>query len=386
MQVTTILAIPQEETCAAAAAIPPERKRHLYGPVLDFTLMGGGSVVVMLLLFLFWPQEWNTYELAAAMLLVANVVNHPHFAHSYQLFYSRFRSRALGRAFPLGLRVRYIFSGVVVPTVLVTFFAYCIWSGALNLIGYAANLMFFLVGWHYVKQGYGMLMLDAAFKRNFFSAAEKKFILWNCYVVWVTSWVLYNQIFSKGLYWNIKYAVFKIPHLIFQILAAATFLNFICLGLLFLRKYRNRKSGAIPVNGIVAYLTSAYPWLLVTSPVILLVIPAFHSLQYLAVVWRYSINRERLLRLSAKNRPFQSYGSWMRISLFILCGFILGYTGFWLVPELLERLFYSQSVSYGGTLYLFVCWIFINTHHFFLDNVIWRKDNPDTKLYLFDVA
>lgn len=194
---------------------------------------GRGSVVVMLLLFLFWPQEWNTYELAAAMLLVANVVNHPHFAHSYQLFYSRFRSRALGRAFPLGLRVRYIFSGVVVPTVLVTFFAYCIWSGALNLIGYAANLMFFLVGWHYVKQGYGMLMLDAAFKRNFFSAAEKKFILWNCYVVWVTSWVLYNQIFSKGLYWNIKYAVFKIPHLIFQILAAATFLNFICLGLLF---------------------------------------------------------------------------------------------------------------------------------------------------------
>jgi hypothetical protein len=28
-------------------------------------------------------------------------------------------------------------------------------------------------------------------------------------------------------------------------------------------------------------------------------------------------------------------------------------------------------------------WIFINVHHYFLDNVMWRRENPDTGKYLF---
>ena len=34
-------------------------------------------------------------------------------------------------------------------------------------------------------------------------------------------------------------------------------------------------------------------------------------------------------------------------------------------------------------MFLFVFWIFINVHHYFLDNVMWRRENPDTKKYLF---
>jgi len=28
-------------------------------------------------------------------------------------------------------------------------------------------------------------------------------------------------------------------------------------------------------------------------------------------------------------------------------------------------------------------WVFINIHHYFIDNVIWRRENTDVSKYLF---
>ncbi|TIV89834.1 MAG: hypothetical protein E5V74_30890, partial [Mesorhizobium sp.] len=58
---------------------------------------------------------------------------------------------------------------------------------------------------------------------------------------------------------------------------------------------RWRKNGGLPYNGIVAYVASLYLWILIAriNPLWLLVVPALHSLQYLAVVWRYQTNVER---------------------------------------------------------------------------------------------
>ena len=51
----------------------------------------------------------------------------------------------------------------------------------------------------------------------------------------------------------------------------------------------------LPANGLLAYFVSLYPWLLFVkvSPLWLLVVPALHSLQYLAVVWRFEANYEK---------------------------------------------------------------------------------------------
>ena len=50
----------------------------------------------------------------------------------------------------------------------------------------------------------------------------------------------------------------------------------------------------MPLNGLLAYVAAVYVWLAVSrfDPVLLFVIPFFHSLQYLAVVWRYQLNLE----------------------------------------------------------------------------------------------
>lgn len=358
---------------------PAPRRGYLYGPALDFILLGGGSILVLALVPFLWADYADTAFVSTLMLYIANVINHPHFAHSYQLFYRNFRGRAFGDHFPAALRRRYIFAALVAPVLLIGFFAYCILAGDVQVLGYGANLMFFLVGWHYVKQGYGMLMVDSVIKRNFFSERDKRVLLWNSYVVWITSWVLYNNVFHEKSYWGIGYYTFNFPSWLLGALIASLVVSSAITIPVIVRKWR--QGGAFPLSGVAAYFISLYIWLLVTHPAMLLIIPAFHSLQYLAIVWKCRLGMES--DPSLKRSFLGSSGVRLRFSMFLIVGFILGYLGFWGVPQWLDATIEYDRSLFGGSLFLFLFWIFINVHHYFLDNVMWRKDNPDTKKYLF---
>ena len=61
----------------------------------------------------------------------------------------------------------------------------------------------------------------------------------------------------------------------------------------------------------------------------------------------------------------------------------LGFAGFWGLPLLLQAAVDYDRTLFGDYLFLFVSWIFINVHHYFIDNVLWRRDNPETKRWLF---
>ena len=139
-------------------------------------------------------------------------------------------------------------------------------------------------------------------------------------------------------------------------------------------RYASRKP--LAWNGLVAYAASLYPWLLLRDPLLLLWIPLFHSLQYLAVVWRYQAN-------VAHKRSASWRGRALRLGGFAGLGLALGWLGFWGLPTWLGRhVPYDQAV-FGDSLFLFIFWIFINVHHYFLDTVMWRKGNPDVAEHLF---
>lgn len=358
---------------------------YLIGPVYDFLLLGGGSVIPLILVAFFWPAGSDISYLSGAMLLVANLVNHPHFAHSYQLFYRNFRNRAFGDAFNKELRLRYLFAAAVAPGMLIGFFGWCIASSDAVLLGKAVNLMLLMVGWHYVKQGYGMLMVDSALKRNFFSARDKQWLLLNAYSVWITSWLLGNRVFAEKNYWDLKFYTFGVPDWIMWAACAATLTTSALMLFVFYRKLSKGSVKSLPANGMIAYIVSLYVWLLVQHPAMIFVIPAFHSLQYLAVVWRYQLNLERAN--AAENRSLLAHrGPWAGFSLFLFVGVVLGYVGFWMAPGFLDQyLGYDRNV-FGSNLFIFLFWVFINVHHYCLDNVMWRKDNPDTRKYLFEHA
>ncbi len=375
---------------AAGERSAPAGGGSLFHPLADFLFLGGGSILVLALFWvLFADQSWPV--IFPYVFLVAHIVNHPHFAYSYQIFYRRFGRKVLGPDLPPLLRARYVFAGLVVPALLVLFFAVCVALGDARLIGYAGNLMVFTVGWHYAKQGYGMIIVDSVLKRQFFAPGEKRLLLVNGHVCWVLFYVWSNRSLHETDLWGLKYYTFGFPEFLVTALAAAAIATTATTAAMLARKWL-RNGGALPFNGIAAYAASIYVWLLATlvGPlVVAAAAPAFHSLQYQYVVWRYQLNVERARDGSGfapdaggGSRFLPSLSS-LRFALFNVIGLVLGYAGFWAIPKYLNGAVAYDRAIFGDTMFLFIFWIFINVHHYFLDNVIWRAENPETKQHLF---
>lgn len=374
---------------AAPVAVPNAEpdKRYLFSPAIDFLCLGGSSLIILPLLLLV-PVADHQAQLGAVMLLVAHLVNHPHFAHSYQIFYRGFRTKAFTADLGRNMQLRYIVSGLVVPIALTGFFAYCLMTGDAQLMGYGGNAMALFVGWHYVKQGYGMLMVDAALKRQYFTAPEKKALLVNCYAVWITSWLGFNDYVSEQQLWGLHYFTFDLPDPIVVAAAAVALATGATAGWMLLSRWRSTRR--LPLNGVVAYAVSLYVWLLFVgiNPLWGLVVPALHSIQYMVVVWRFQTNYQKSRRASdyqANSMVRQVFGSnpLGHLAVFALSAVLLGYIGFWGLPLLLTAVVPHDEIVFGSSLFLFVGWIFINVHHYFLDTVMWRRENPDTKRFLF---
>jgi hypothetical protein len=367
---------------------------YLFHPVVDFLCLGGGSLVLLPAVALLLPVQSSLPAVAATMLLLANVINHPHFAHSYQIFYRNVRRKLFTPYYPLELRLRYVAAGFVAPGLLAAFFAYSLAAGEARTMAYGANLMAFLVGWHYVKQGYGMLIVTSVLKRAFFAGREKKILLLNAYSAWITGWLLTNQAVRERDMWGLGYYSFDVPEALLYPSMWATSVTTALVLYVLVEKWRADRAG-FPLNGAAAYVASIYLWFffLYANPLLLWIIPALHSVQYLLVVWRYQINLVRGEAGAAEgDAPTGGPGLMRgrlgregvaRLALFGLLGVLLGYAGFWALPEYLGATVPYDRAAFGEHVFFFMFWIFINVHHYFLDNVIWRKENFDVGKYLF---
>jgi len=368
------------------AKIQTEEK-YLFHPIVDFFCLGGGSLLLFFLLAIFIPLEASIPAASVITLGLANLINHPHFAHSYQIFYQNIWQKISVSNPSKSLRLRYMVAGFIVPTALVVFFITSMRSEDAQMLSFGANIMLFFVGWHYVKQGYGMLIVDSVLKRKFFNDSEKKILLHNAYSCWIFFWILTNWTISEQNIWGLQSATFPIPIWMLYTCGLVSAVT-TSLTITMLWKKRIIEKNPLPFNGLVAYFTSVYIWMaLRLDPFFLFFVPVFHSLQYLIVVWRYQYNKTHDTSLSNPQPETEKERSvsmplWRFVS-FIAAGLTLGYLGFWAVPQFLDSTIpYDQSV-FGGTMFMFIFWIFLNIHHYFLDNVIWRRENPDTKRFLF---
>jgi hypothetical protein len=350
--------------------------------------MLGGSAFLILPVLFFVPLKYEGL-VAAIMFFLAYVLNYPHFAHSYQIFYRNFGRKVRGQGYDRGLQVRYILAGIVVPLLMGAFFAYGAIAANARLLGNAANAMFFFVGWHYVKQGYGMLMVDAVLKRRFFTDLDKKILLVNSYAVWLFAWLQTNTAVNEGNYYGLQYYTFATPAWVNAIALSIAAASTAATAVMLINRW-SRNGGALPYNGIVAYAASLYLWILIVriNPLWLLVVPALHSLQYLAVVWRYQSNVERDgpdAESVPRSRILAILGRVYRVRVleFVSAGLLLGGLGFWLIPTALTALVPYDEQILGSSLFFFIVLIFINVHHYFLDNVMWRRGNPEVSKYLF---
>ena len=377
------------DACQREAA-SPERRRYVHSRWIDFLTLGGGSLIVLGALAAFYPRDDAARAgLAAVALVLAYFLTYPHVANSYQLFYQGFRRKAFSPGSALAARYRFV--GVLLPIGMVALFALALArDDSLALLGLAGNVSLLMSGWHYTKQGFGILMLDAARKGIRFSAGERRRLLWNTHLVWITFWLMINDTLVKQELWGITYYLFDVPDSLRTAMLGVVVLSALVVSYDFLRKWRMER--ALPINGIVAYAATVYAWVLIGrfDPVLLLVVPLFHGLQYLSVVWRYRLNVEEA-RIDDARRPVAKGGrwDWLRtaaagLARFAVVGGVLGLVGFWWAPAALDILVGYDRAIFGAALFFFMGWTFVGIHHAFMDNIIWRRENTDTRRHLFE--
>ena len=375
-------AVAQAEPAAAAT----RHRGYLFHPFIDFLLAGGGSLLIAVPVILLIRDKAAVEASAVAWgLVLSNVLNFPHFANSYQLLYTGIWTRILGTTSASKVRMRYIWAGFVAPTLIGSFLFGAYLAGDVRLLGYSANAMAFTVGWHYMKQGYGSIAVLSAIRRIYYTGIEKRLLLINGYIVWIYSWMALNRTLHEETLYGVKYFTFDVPPvLLFFGAAAAALTTLAVIGVLGMRVLVRKQP--ISWNGIVGYSCAIYLWLLAAHAdlIFAIFIPAFHSLQYLLFTWRYQLNKvasdEYVVAEAADSRRSSAA---FRFAKFVISGILLGWLGFAVLPFLFHAGLSPDPTVFGPTVFVFIFVMWINIHHYFIDNVIWRRDNDDVRKYLF---
>jgi hypothetical protein len=236
------------------------------------------------------------------------------------------------------------------------------------------NVMLFTVGWHYTKQVFGCMMVYAYFDRYALTPAQRTLTKWSLLSIWWLTFVYTNRNGSQFEFSQFRYYAFDLPDVAVPIATAVVALGFFgTLYAVFYRNYRDR--GQLPSLNMVVPFVALYVWWLPMTrqnEFYFLLTPLFHSLQYLAFV--YKMEDTRLA--SVRHREVRGTA--------IVVGLVVAG---WLVFELLPN-------SADNVLGTFRAWhmfffftaamLFINIHHYFIDNVLWRFRDREVQQYLLN--
>ena len=350
----------------------------------EFLIVGGATLVL-------FPLSWLArrilglddaeYAVGFAMFYAAYVINDPHFSVTYLLFYKNVRERALGASYTLAYRIRYAVAGFIVPALLCTWALAAIASRSAERIGWMVQLMYFLVGWHYVKQGFGVLAVLSARRGIRFDARERAVLLLHCFAGWAYAWA--SPAAPSGVFEEkgVVYHALAHPRSLEMATGAVFAISTAALVTVLARKWRRLKT--LPWAPLVGFLVSIWSWTIYSSTDRLLqyVIPALHSLQYLFFVWLMRRNEAR----AAEGPPAFGRPAAVRLGFLAASALGLGWILFHGAPAALDWLFAPPTLrgrplgAMGATPYFAALFVIVNIHHYFMDHVIWRRDNPETR-------
>jgi len=350
--------------------------------LLEFLLTGGATLP---LLPICWLLErglcLDSAELAVGFLTfyAAHLINDPHFSVTYLLFYRGVRARLFSAELPPAQRLRYLFAGFVAPLLLLLWAGGALATHSARSLGALTQLMFLLVGWHYVKQGFGVVTVLSARQGTSYGLAERRVLLVHCFAGWAYAWASPfdpgRSVEEKG----IIYTTFAQPHWLEPATRVVFLLSAVLLVVMLARKWR--REGKLPLTPLVGLLCSVWLWTAYSGidPVFMYLIPALHSLQYLYFVW--------LLKRSqagAHEGP-PSFGRPVAVVLgtWAASALALGLLLFHLLPSALDSALVdpraARSSDLGATPYFAALFAVVNLHHYFMDFVLWRRENPETR-------
>jgi hypothetical protein len=370
-----------------AATVERRRSRAWLGRAGEFLAVGG---LTPFLFAVSWALRravgLDASDLAVGFLMfhAAFVINDPHFAVTYLLFYRDGVARAFGKGFEPRQRARYLVAGVLVPVVLATWAIGALATRSAFALGAMIQLMFLLVGWHYVKQGFGVMVVLSARRGVRFDRRERLALLFHCFAGWAYAWASPadpgTEVEEKGVVFT---TVVHPPWL-----ERGTYLVFVASAfvLLAVLVLKWRRKGPLPIlTPLTALLASIWSWSIYSSidPLVVYVIPALHSVQYLYFVGLLRANEAR----EREGPPWFETSARTRLGIIALSALGLGWLLFHGAPTALDDALVPRharlsALPMGPTPCFAALYTFVNVHHFFMDWVIWRRENPETRYLL----
>ncbi len=360
-------------------------KKYLFSPLLDFILLGGGSLILFpLVMFALPAAHIHTYHLypvfVSLSVYIGYVANMPHLLYSYQLIYQDFLKKVSGGR-DKQLQVPYVWAGIIVPMTLAILFSYCYIKHNFMLFGFMVNISLLISGWHYAKQGFGVLIVTSIYQKIFYAPVERLVLIWNANILWAYLWIMFNSGLRHQRSYATWYYTLGFPKEMQMIFFYLSCFGLLCSIFVLVKKYL-RESIIPPISGIAGYVTPLYFWLVLLRympsakfihPVVLLV-PAMHAIQYMAIVFKMKQNEVKCNKMTT-----------VSLAIFIGMGVILGVLSFVAIPRFLDKTFTAHGPLYESIFWVAIFAVFINIHHFFIDNVIWRKENREVKDYLYNI-
>lgn len=369
---------------AAPLMAASERRRLSSGA--EFLLVGGATLFVMpALTILRLALGLDDAELAVGFLFfhAAYVINDPHFAVTYLLFYRDARARAFGDALSGVQRLRYWLAGAVAPIGLIAWAAVALSRRSAASLGWMIQLMFWLVGWHYTKQGFGVLAVLSARRGGRFSSLERGVFLAHSFAGWAYAWASPSD---PGRLLEEKGIVFRsLAHGPAVELVTLCIFLLSALGVIATLVARLLSGQRLPPLGpLLGYLITIWIWTIFTSvePLLVYVIPALHSVQYLYFVWLIRYNEAK----ASEGPPLFGKPASVRVGALAVAALGLGLVLFHLAPSVIDDVVVTRAwrasdpTGYMGVTPFFAAiYTVVNIHHFFMDTVIWRRENAETR-------
>ncbi|MBF0393430.1 MAG: hypothetical protein HQL38_12195 [Alphaproteobacteria bacterium] len=338
-------------------------------------LAAGGLSLLAVPAVLMLPTAGLVPELSAIAFWACFALNYPHFAHSYLLLYRDLGARMAG-AGELN-RLRLIVAAYVAPAVL---FILCIQAVAFEdgqTAGLLVQIMMLLVGWHYVKQGYGVLFVLCADHGFRLSNPARTALRLHGYAIWAWIWLRNNAFANEARFQGVLYDLAGFGQSAAQFgkwLAAASFV-----WALAMMARDCRANGRLPpLAALAGYCASLYVWMVFAyiDPLLLYFTPAMHSLQYLYFIARVEGGRVGAPGWAALgDRRF-----WTAFAISVTAGAV--------IFELLPRAIAGAGVApLGNPMFVYaLVHAFVNVHHYFIDHAVWRREDPVTRRQLFGAA
>jgi hypothetical protein len=351
------------------------REASMLGPWTDILMIGGASILVSLAYWLFVDPTISTSNIAFVAFNLSFIINYPHFLASYQLLYGDYKKHILTQK-------PFLWAAVVSPILVAGAIAAGIYSENLHVLAFLVQGMFLTVGWHYVKQIYGVSLVASAIQKRYFGKWEKNFILLNLYAVWAMNFVAANLAISKNELDGIYYFTLGLPEWALTVAYVATGVTFLIAVGIMVRKYI--ETGVRPANASLVGFASIYFWYLPTMghPLFFFLIPFFHSLQYMLFIITLKKNQASAEADKEYSGIKQRKVFMKKFWGFMVLSAILGALAFELVPHALDKNMPITVAFNNPILWFFAFNLFINLHHYFIDNVIWRGNNELVKQHI----